>query len=169
LTVATPDPLYVWGNYNAPTSALGTTNTSATRPASFAADAVTILSPAWTDANSTAALSSRNPTATTVNAAILTGIVPSNGTSYSGGVENFPRFLENWSGVTFTYNGSMVAMFNSSIATGAWGGANVYNAPSRNWAFDLNFMNATKLPPGTPEFKAVIRADWAAVAANNVN
>ena len=32
---------------------------------------------------------------------------------YSGGVENFPRFLEDWSGKTFTYYGSMLELYNS--------------------------------------------------------
>src|SRR5437588_2602669 len=40
LTVATADPLYVQGHYNCPASALGTTNTSGTVPASVAGDAI---------------------------------------------------------------------------------------------------------------------------------
>ena len=60
LTVATSRPLYVWGNYNQTNAAnLNTTNTTTTRPASFVADAVTILSSAWTDANSTGSRSAR--------------------------------------------------------------------------------------------------------------
>lgn len=42
LTVATPNPLYVKGHYNAPSDYLGTTTT--TRPASLVGDAITILS-----------------------------------------------------------------------------------------------------------------------------
>jgi hypothetical protein len=30
-------------------------------------------------------------------------------------------------------------------------------------------MDSTKLPPGTPEVRALIRAEWGAVAARNVN
>ena len=45
-TVATPNPLYIWGIYNCPTVATqGTTNTLATSPSSVACDAITILSP----------------------------------------------------------------------------------------------------------------------------
>src|SRR5262249_9753975 len=58
LTIATPNPLYVIGNYNVPTSALGTTNTTGTLPAALISDAITILSPSWRDANSSLALSS---------------------------------------------------------------------------------------------------------------
>jgi hypothetical protein len=168
LTVATPNPIYVKGHYNAPSAVLGTTNTAGTKPASLVGDAITLLSTAWNDANSSSSLSSRNANNTTVNAALLSGIVPSNGTHYSGGVENFPRFLENWSGDTLAYNGSMVVMFYSQIATAPWGGSDVYSPPTRQWTFDLNFMDATKLPPGTPEVRAVVRGEWASVRPGSV-
>ena len=169
LTVATPDPIYVVGNFNAPNAYLGTTNTSTTLPASLVGDAITVLSSAWTDGNSTASAGSRGAGNTTVNAAFLAGNVPSDGSYYSGGVENFPRFLENWGGKTFTYNGSMVMMFSSAIATAPWGGPNVYSAPNRAWTFNLNYLDPTKLPPGTPQFRTLIRAAWTSVAPNNVN
>jgi hypothetical protein len=167
LTVATPNPLYVQGHFNAPSSMLGTTNTANTEPASLVADAINILSTGWTDANSTSAVGSRVAANTTVNAAIIAGSVPTGGGYYSGGVENFPRFLETWSGKTITYNGSMVVMFNSKRATAPWGGSNVYSAPNRNWAFDVNFMDATKLPPGTPQVRALIRSVWRVVPPNS--
>ncbi len=180
LTVATARPLYVQGNFNQPVSAhLGTTNTSGTKPASLAADAVNVLSGSWVDANSTGSLlSTRVAGDTTVNAAFLSGIVPtldSNRTSadggkYSGGVENYPRFLEKWSGKTFTYNGSMVVMFNSRYATNGWKyGGSIYEAPTRQWAFDLNFIDPTKLPPGTPQLTAMIRGSWAVIKAGVTN
>jgi hypothetical protein len=84
---------------------------------------------------------------------------------YSGGMENFPRFLEDWGAANiFTYNGSMVKMFPSLHATNAWGIANVYNPPKRNWAFDLNFNDPAKLPPLTPSLVKVMRGQWATVA-----
>lgn len=169
LTVATPNPVYIQGNYNSPIATRGTTNTAGSLPASIVGDAITILSGSWTDAHDNDPLSSRIASDTTVNAAFLAGIVPSNGTSYSGGVENFPRFLEDWSNRTFTYNGSMVVMFPSQVATAPWGGSGVYGAPNRNWAFDLNFMDAAKLPPGTPQLLTIIRAKWAMVGADNIN
>ena len=98
---------------------------------------------------------------TTVNAAFLAGIVKTTASSYSGGVENFPRFLENWSAKTFTYNGSMVVMFYSKIAKGLWNnGTSYYTPPTRNWAFDNNFLNPLKTPPGTPSFRYLNRGDW---------
>jgi len=49
LTVATYNPLYVKGHYNAPDITPGSTNTSATVPASLVAYAVIILSGVWVD------------------------------------------------------------------------------------------------------------------------
>jgi hypothetical protein len=168
LTVATPNPLYVQGNFNAQGTDVGKNETVNARPASLVGDSINILSTAWSDANSTLGVSSRKAGDTTVNAAILSGIVPSGKGYYSGGVENFPRFLEDWGGKTLTYNGSMVAMFNSLIATAPWGSADVYSPPARNWAFDQNYIDATKLPPGTPEVRAVIKSTWETVAAGSV-
>jgi len=166
LTVSTADPLYVWGNYNAPNPAsLGTSNTSATMPASLVGDAITILSINWTDAGSKSALASRKAGPTTVNAGILAGAVETTEGQYGGGMENFPRFLESWgSGNTFTYNGSMVKMFPSLYATNVWNTANIYDPPKRNWAFDLNFNDPTKLPPLTPSLQKMIRSQWSVIA-----
>jgi hypothetical protein len=166
LTVSTPNPLYVQGNYNAPDANLGTTNTANTLPAALIGDSITVLSQAWNDANSGSSTAGRNADDTTINAAFLGGIVPSNGTDYSGGVENFPRFLEDWSGNKLAYNGSIVVMFYSKISTAPWGGYDVYSPPTRQWTFDLNFMDPAKLPPGTPEVHFIVRGQWAAVKPN---
>jgi len=58
----------------------------------------------------------------------------------------------------------MVKMFPSLYATGVWGQANVYNPPKRNWAYDANFDDGTKLPPKTPSLLQVMRGQWATVA-----
>jgi hypothetical protein len=173
LSVATPQPLYVYRDYNCPSWALGSTNTTGTYPAALIGDAITILSDNWSDNNYTpgTSLNSRNAYSTTVNVAVFAGIVPSqtvNGTKhYSGGVENFLRLLENWSGDTLTYNGSMVAMFYSRYGTNFWQSPGVYyNVPNRNWSFDLNFNDETKFPPLTPSLLEVIRSQWTTVAPN---
>ncbi len=167
LTVATSQPIYVLGNYNQANAAyLNTTNTSTTRPASLVGDAITILSPAWTDANSASSVSSRIATSNTVNAAIIAGAVYTTSGHYSGGMENFQRFLESWSAATYTYNGSLVKMFPSSYATNAWGKTNVYNPPTRAYYFDNNFTDPAKLPPLTPGLETINLSRWATVAAN---
>jgi hypothetical protein len=162
-TLATAQPLYVWGDYNAWNSAgssLGQNNANYTEPAGLMADAITVLSDGWSD-SSTANRFSGGPTAatTTINAACLAGIVESNtnnpasdANGYSGGVENYFRLLENWGiGNHFWFNGSIVAMFPSQYATNCWQQtAGYYTAPGRLWAFNTNFFNASGLPPLTP-------------------
>ena len=165
LTVATPLPIYVMGNYNVTTNGVNFSeslgDTTNTVPAALLGDAVTILSSSWKDSyNSGTSLSGRSAADTTVNAATLEGIVPSDGSHYSGGVENFLRLLENWSGHTLTYNGSIVVMFPSQYATGYWNGS-YYGVPTRHWGFDVNFEQQSELPPLTPQVKATIRGDYA--------
>jgi hypothetical protein len=163
LTVVSGNPVYVQGDFNTgsvasavpgatptiqPLSNSGTPTQPTVsgynrKPAAIVADAVNVLSNSWNDA-----LSGSTPVAspTTVNAAIVSGNVPTGNGYYSGGVENFPRFLENWSNKNFTYYGSMIQLYKSQQAIGRWGSANVYSPPKRAWYFDTNFV-ATP-PPG---------------------
>jgi hypothetical protein len=153
-TVASDGPVYVQGNYN-------TTNKVA---GAVMGDAVTVLSNNWSPNNSDTkgslpASGNRPATATTINAALLSGNVPTiSGSRYSGGLENYLRLLEAWSGVTLTYTGSLVDLWQSQTATGAWGCCNYYNVPSRNWSFDTLFN--TTLPPGTPKVQVTQRLGW---------
>ncbi len=176
LTVATPGPLYVMGNYDAPNSAnLNSTNVNGTYPTSFICDALTILSGSWNDSyNSSSTASGRPATSTTVNGAMITGVVYSTGsggtgtTQYSGGVHNMPRMLENWgNGSTLTLNTSMVNLFPSAVATMPfqWPSTGVvYGVPTtRQFQFNQNYNSAAGLPPGTPLIYELIRADWSVV------
>lgn len=169
LTVASDNPIYIQGNYNTggdlPPSNTGdstkpTVNGYTRQPASVIGDAVTILSSSWNDANSGSGSTLRVADNTTVNTAILAGIVPtgSQGNNYSGGAENFPRFLENWDGKTFTYYGSMVQLYLSKQATGIWGKSNVYSPPDRNWYFDTRLRESP--PPGTLSITRYNKQRW---------
>jgi len=147
LSVATDNPLYIKGDYN-----------TANAPAAVFSDALTVLSSSWSDSNSASGISSRVASATTVNAAVVTGNVATSGSNYSGGVENLIRFLENWSGKTFTYGGSLACLWQSQQATARWPGTgSVYNAPTRNWSYNIDLSN---LPPGTPRVRNLQRITW---------
>ncbi len=127
-------------------------------PCAVIADAVNILSNSWKDGVST---SSTAALPTTVNTAIVSGIVPTNtygDNAYSGGAENFPRFHENWSGKTLTYYGSMVELYKSQQAIGEWGKANVYSPPTREWFFDSGFK--TRPPLGTIMIYTYTKGKW---------
>ncbi len=184
-TVATHNPLYVWGHYNQPTDAyLGTTNTTTTVPAALMSDALTILSANWVDANSLNTPATRDAANTTVNAAILTGVMPSTGsgnTVFSGGVHNLPRLLEDWLNVsggqrTLTINTSILNLFTSKTATNQFrnpinfGLSNpYYDPPVRQFSYDLNFRDYNKTPPGIPTALVLIRKDWAMPPPNRVD
>ncbi len=180
LTVATDEGMYIQGDYNtggsnasnvpSNTSTTGTNHASNydVKSTAVAADAVTILSNNWTDGNASSQLTSRVATNTTVNTGIISGNVPTNYNSSgnpSGGVHNFPRFLEMWlnpnnnySEVNFTYYGSMVELFHSKSFTGLWYTNNTYWPPNRIWNFDTNFR--TDPPPGTLQPPQFSRGRW---------
>ena len=162
LTVATPNPTYVMGNYN--NQAGNTTNTV---PASIVSDAVTVLSNAWGNSSNNwgngiygpnTGINSRDASQTWVNTAIMTGNTNTVGSQYSGGLENFVRFLENWSNVNYNYSGSLVCLWQSQKATAPWPNTGtVYNPPNRNWSFG---MNASSMPPGTPKVIQIYPVAW---------
>lgn len=177
LTICTLNPLYVKGNYNCPNSAhLNTTNTSAAAPASLVSDALTILSGNWSDAKSTQSLSSRNKAnSTTINAAILAGMVystGSSGTTFSGGVMNLTRLLEDWGNggsVKLTLNTSIVNLFNCVKATAQFKNPGTYYyAPTRDFNFDQNFTKPGGLPPATPRIRRLVRAAYGNPPPNSV-
>jgi hypothetical protein len=151
LTIVTNLPMYVQGNFN----------TVAKKGASLYCDAMTLLSPAWADANSNHALNTRIPSNQTVNAAILTGHVPTpDGGTYSGGLENNFRFLENWTTQTVTYRGSIIDLWFSRYNVAPWSYGVYYTAPVRVWSFDTDFLNPANWPPGAPRVQTVQRGAW---------
>jgi hypothetical protein len=100
-TVVSEKPVYVQGDYN-------TTNKV---PAAIMADAITVLSNRWStnssDTKGDEVTSNRPASNTTVNAAFALGAsAESTLNNGNGQLENVIRFLENWSGTTFTYSGS---------------------------------------------------------------
>ncbi len=158
-TVATDHPLYVLGDYN----------TGMWQPASLVGDALTLLSNSWNDAdNQIDDLPKPWASNTSVNAAVLAGhsatpcdheVSGCPGGNYGGGIENFLRFLERWSGVTMTYRGSLISFSEARKATGLWGGG-YYSPPIRDWQFDTRFEDPMNLPPGTPLVGNMVRTGF---------
>jgi hypothetical protein len=182
LTIASANPVYLQGDFNTggtgsavPSNNPSNFNSDGTyinpsnppapqvsgytrAPTSILADAVNILSNIWNFSDS-GTVSTASPT--TINAAIIAGIVPTNtygDGAYSGGAENFPRFLEDWTNKTLTYYGSMVELYQSKQSIGEWGRANVYVPPTREWYFDNNFQ--TKPPPGSIMLYTYFKGRW---------
>ena len=173
MSLATNQMMYVEGHYNSdgdfntgsPTSPDDPSNFAKEgheAPAALIADSLTFLSEDWDDEDSNESISNRRATHTEVSAAVLTGNVPSGETGsnrYSGGVENFPRFLETWSSRDLRIRGSMVALFESEVGTRAWGYGDVYGAPRRQWGFHEKFAEGF-LPPGTPNTRRYRAVDF---------
>ena len=184
LTVASENAVYIQGDYNTgtvgtnstavPANGLGNSDNTASpvvsgytsRPAAVIGDAVMLLSNNWQDANSSLDVSARAATNTTYNTAIVSGFMPSGYQpavgaqyGYSGGANNFPRFLENWGSRYCTYYGSMVELFQSKTFTGRWDTGVIYRPPLRRWNFDTSFRNNP--PPGSLDGTTWSRGTWA--------
>ena len=154
--------------------------------AGIVADAVTVQSNAWIDQNSFYSVWPTNPyagvnsvgfnvpaparTAATTHyrVAVASGKnmnfpFPAweNNNDYGfgtdGGVHNFIRFVEDWSGSTLNYEGSLVSLYYATYGTGLFKCCNysVYVPPARNYIFDPDFTIPSQLPPGTPMFRDI--------------
>ena len=91
---------------------------------------------------------------TRINATIVSGLVPSRPQQSYGGLHNFPRFLENWSGEDLHISGAFVQLNFSSYATGpfdqdSWEPGNAaqnpeliqyYGPPNRRWGYDVGLQ-----------------------------
>jgi hypothetical protein len=154
LTVASDNPLYIWGDYN----------TVNKKPASVMTDALTILSNSWDDANAKShlGLSSRVASNTIVNCCFMTGNqnTGEGSSGYNGGLENVLRFLEKWDNKTMTFKGSIVDIWNSKQATGSWSCGGYYTPPNRNWQFDTDLLDPANLPPATPKLNILNKTSW---------
>ena len=180
-TVASENGVYTIGNYNAtgiasvgtptPSTAYLPQDTSNHIPASVVGDAVSILSNNWTDGNGFERAFDKNnrvATETTVRFAMMSGDArsslieagePDQGggdVQLTGGVHNFKRFVETWSGKRLNYAGSLINLYNARNNNAAFKCCSkVYSPPTRNWTFDTSFLDPMRLPPGTPYFQTI--------------
>jgi len=147
LTVVSDCPVYIHGNYN-----IGDPDDPdyPKRPALVICDAMNLLSKDWDDTKSDDSLDNRIAGDTEVNTAFVSGITPTEESTYSGGLENYPRLHEKWSGKTLSIRGSFISLWDSEIGTGDWGNSDVYKAPNRDWDYDTSFNNPNNLPPFPP-------------------
>lgn len=172
ITVVSDQAMYVLGDYNRGPIDAGDLPR---QPAAFLGDSINVLSDNyWRDAttcpnscdyndrqsNRSLGDSTRNAETTWINAAFLGGVdttIPIGASGYNGGLENYPRFHEDWGGGrALNYQGSFVSLGEPEHVSGSWcgtgGGCNIYNPPVRNWNFDPAFNDAANLPPLTPRF-----------------
>ncbi|MBS3933625.1 MAG: pilus assembly PilX N-terminal domain-containing protein [Truepera sp.] len=172
LTVVSDQAIYLQGDFN-----LDGPQRGHWRPAAVMADTVHILSNNW---SKTAEEwvgggwgANRRASATTVNAAFLAATNSTGGQegtggqggAYSGGLENYPWFHENWDSIPFNYQGSFVSLERPCRWGAQWSWPNTptgtgsprYEAPTRNWGYDTRFNNVANLPPLSPRFVYLIQ------------
>jgi type II secretory pathway pseudopilin PulG len=176
-TVASENPVYVLGNYNSNASDPFWANPATTvdiphSAAAVIADSVTLLSSNWSDFKSmqnSLNRAGRGATSTYYRMAVSGGknmnFPQPAGTAQDfgtdGGVHNFLRYIEDWSGATLSYRGSLISLYYSQYATGVYKCCNlVYNPPTRNYYFDNAFLNPSNLPPGTPMLQDVVNLSY---------
>jgi hypothetical protein len=205
-TLASENPAYVIGDYNANTAASDLGYGSAHAASAVIADTVTLLSNSFSDlatwwnpacaeesttCGSTAAYR-RSAATTTYRMAIAAGksmnypypgySTPDSDAGLDGGAHNFLRYLEDWYNTNSIshYYGSMVSLYYSMYATGTFKccGMAVYDwpnnpsansstctatpttCPGRDARFDTDFLDLTKMPPGTPTFRDVVNVGF---------
>ena len=163
ISISTNHPMYVLRDFN----------DIGWQPVALVADALTVLSNNWDDAQHQTTSINRNnwpATDTELNAAILAGHsatpcdheVCGGSQPYGGGLENFPRFLERWQGDELLYTGSLVSLYFNQQGNGPWkfstwgSWGQYYWPPTRTWSFDTRFEDPANLPPGTPVVGNVI-------------
>jgi hypothetical protein len=170
LTIASENPVYIQGDYNAPPTGVFT---GASVAAAVAADSVTLLSDNWNDVNSFIypyALGTGGARQA-VQSAYRVALIAGKGIPFpqipgacscddfgtDGGVHNFLRYLETWSGVNAYYYGSMVSFYFNRQGVGTYKNSGyVYSPPNRHYQFDTNFSQGPAyLPPRTPVLRSV--------------
>jgi hypothetical protein len=178
LTIASENPAYVQGDFNANSQGNGFNDPHVAT--SIAADAVTLLSDNWNDYNSflfpyqqSAVSTSPAPVTNPGQRAGYTSwyrvaIAAGKGLSFpqptgtsqdfgtDGGVHNFLRYIENWGNQTLNYRGSIINLFTNRQAIGTFKCCTlVYSPPTRGYNFDVEFLDPQLLPPRTPLFRDV--------------
>ena len=176
LTIASNLPVYVLGDFNSSSWDKGSNTPSAQWvPAMIAGDSVTWLSKDWNDRNSpwnldyrdTKDEESSNSKApygretegddTTQIYCMVAGDVPwgqetSPYEGQSGGLHNFPRFIErlNEEDHRFRFRGSLINGFRSVHQNQPFDCCDIYSPPIRDWGFDPNLSVTANQPPGAP-------------------
>ncbi len=147
-------PVYIEGDYN----------TVTTKTSLVAGDAVTFLSKNWQDKNSYAADTVRTAVDTTYKTVVMTGNTLTTAGTYNGGLENVLRLLENWTGKTVYFRGSIIDIWRSEIANAKWpdtgtkGGLYRYNPGTRDWGYDSLYR--TQSPPGMTYVFGMEEIEW---------
>jgi hypothetical protein len=179
LTVASENPVYIQGNWNANAAGFGNPHVAT----AVLADAVTLLSNNWNDRqsfvhphdlNSAGAGDGRVATTSWYRLAVIAGKgiafprpglgAPPQDYGTDGGAHNFLRYLENWGGQQLNYRGSIASLYYSRQGNSTYKCCtDVYSPPTRGYNFDTDFLTPALLPPRTPMFRDVNTTGFAQI------
>jgi hypothetical protein len=178
LTFVTDAAVYTQGNYNS-TRTGATSDTAAEpslvkQPAAIMGDTLNVLSVSCLhqptqriqkrsgmNCNSEDNSTKQKASYTSINAAFLASvdntIYDGDDEGYNGGLENYPRFFENWDDVKLFYRGSFVSLGTPLRSNGTWNTQNNsgYKPPKRLWDYDASFNLVSNLPPLPPIFRVI--------------
>lgn len=167
-TFATYAPVYTKGDMNKPA------DPSDRALAIVAGDAINLLSNAFNDSQYHSGSGNgpkKTASNTETNLIYMGGNTPSDDPAYygrySGGAENYFRYLESWSGKDHVFHGSIMNLWKSEIATASWDknptpgqqSSGYYSAPRRKWYWD-EANQTTFPPPHFPSFWVFEMRDW---------
>jgi hypothetical protein len=103
----------------------------------------------------------RRATETWYYAQLIGGWGPSSSGVASGGIHNFPRFLEDWNGVRARLRGSLVIGHHKVYARHRWHlDAEAFRPPLRDWGFDPTLEDLQRQPPGAPSYDVAAVKQW---------
>lgn len=173
-TLATDNPLYLDGDFNAPNHAGGNVGAGGAGCA-LISDSLTLLSNSWgphflppsgaaVAPPYTGGTAIARPTASVqsaYNAAFFAGRHDFRNFPAAGeeaGIHNFPRFLETWN-TTCAISGCLINLWFSQQALGPHG-SSYYSPPTRSFGWDRQFGNASYWPPYVPSIYSIERTAW---------
>lgn len=99
-----------------------------------------------------------------VNGVLISGVVPFRAYQSSGGLHNFPRFIERWDNENLNFSGSLLQINFSTYGTGPWDPDvwepsntdpepkdqfRYYFPPSRRWGYDVALQLSNPGPIST--------------------
>ncbi|MFI5356214.1 MAG: hypothetical protein ACHQ4G_02645 [Opitutales bacterium] len=108
------------------------------------------------------------PVQTEVSSCFLTGIVTTTSHQTSGGLHNFPRLLENWSGTGLYIRGSMICLFSSVVATEPWS-LGIYTGAGRYWGMNVGLSSPNHHIPLEPIMLNAQRLHYFAITSAAYN
>jgi hypothetical protein len=177
ITIASNLPMYALGDVNK-SSALNPT--ADWRPILLTGDVVHMLSNNWSDNyagwddftrkedGSSETKMDPNDNARKIRVAaettylfeIIGGMAQTTPAKQSGGLHNFIRFMEDWTGIEAHIRGSLVVGHYPVFSQHSWQCCDPYSPPRRDFGYDTHLDDLNNQPPGAPIYDVQAIRGW---------